>query len=134
MDRRKIYEILDCLLHCTAFPFIRVHMDGSTQQWMFQHTIMRRAQRPGNHYVEKILKKLLSGILLQIRYNEGASLWRFHIHWLSRSAQMCTRRGGRCIQIIRNGGSTWQFVQNMEIQRKAMFQPYLQSGWEFEWT
>ena len=36
-------------------------------------------------------------------------------------------------RLFRNGGSSWQFVQNMEIQRKAMFQPYLESGWEFEW-
>ncbi len=36
-------------------------------------------------------------------------------------------------RIFRNGGSSSQFIENMEKQRKTMFRPYLKGGWDFEW-
>lgn len=36
-------------------------------------------------------------------------------------------------RIFKNGGSSRQFIENMEKQRKTMFRPYLKRGWNFEW-
>ena len=36
-------------------------------------------------------------------------------------------------RIFKNGGSSSQFIDNMEKQRKTMFKPYLKGGWNFEW-
>ncbi len=32
-----------------------------------------------------------------------------------------------------NGGSSNEFILNMEKMRKTMFQPFLKNGWDFEW-
>lgn len=37
------------------------------------------------------------------------------------------------IRLHRNGASSNEFVQYMEEMEKAMFQPYLADGWNFEW-
>ncbi len=36
-------------------------------------------------------------------------------------------------RLFRNGGSSNDFIPNIEKMRKAMFQPYLEEGWDFEW-
>ena len=37
------------------------------------------------------------------------------------------------IRLFGNGGSSNEFIRNMEEMKKAMFQPFLKEGWDFEW-
>lgn len=36
-------------------------------------------------------------------------------------------------RLFRNGRSSKDFIVNMEQQRKSMFSPYLENGWDFTW-
>jgi hypothetical protein len=36
-------------------------------------------------------------------------------------------------RLFKNGGSSKQFIPNMNTMNEAMFQPYLKNGWKFEW-
>ena len=36
-------------------------------------------------------------------------------------------------RLFRNGRSSREFISNMELQRKTMFSPYLENGWDFTW-
>jgi len=36
-------------------------------------------------------------------------------------------------RLFRNGRSSGDFISNMEKQRKTMFSPYLEGGWDFTW-
>ena len=37
------------------------------------------------------------------------------------------------IRLHRNGGSSHDFIKNMEVLRETMFRPYLKRGWDFHW-
>ncbi len=42
--------------------------------------------------------------------------------------------GKACVyRLHENGGSSNDFIQKMETLRKAMFQPNLENGWDFDW-
>jgi hypothetical protein len=46
----------------------------------------------------------------------------------------CALEGQACIyRLHRNGGSSNDFIRNMEVLRKTMFKPFFQEGWDFSW-
>lgn len=36
-------------------------------------------------------------------------------------------------RLFKNGGSSHQFISNMDVMYNAMFQPHLKKGWSFKW-
>jgi hypothetical protein len=46
----------------------------------------------------------------------------------------CALDGQACVyRLHRNGGSSHDFIRNMEALKKTMFKPFIHEGWDFTW-
>ena len=52
----------------------------------------------------------------------------------SSMVRKCLEGQANVIRLFKNGGSSHDFISNMDKMQSAMFQPTLEKGWNFEWN